>query len=92
MSWKFKVNQDGASNADTLMEVSCETWRDVVNVAYLTARAANSVDPVLGYKPPKMTADVIDADGNEILNLGGRNTWEVPQEPPQSQNRPRMRM
>ena len=92
MEWEFKVNQNGAAIDDVLLRVKVEGRGQVHTLARLVSIVANTPDPVLGYKPPQMTADVLDHDGNEVVSLGGSNSWEVPDEAPVPQNRMRMRM
>jgi hypothetical protein len=92
MPWEFKVNQDGCAIDDVLLRVTVEGWGQVRTLARMVGVVANTPDPVLGYKPPRMTADVLDVEGNEIVSLGGLNSWEVPDDAPVSQSRPRVRM
>jgi hypothetical protein len=92
MEREFKVYQNGASIDDVLLNVKVAGWGQVHTLARLISIVANTLDPVLGYEPPKMTAGVIDAEGNEIVSLRGRNACEVPHDAPAPQSRPPMRV
>lgn len=92
MAWEFKVNQDGCAIDDVLLRVTLEGWGQVRTMARLMGIVANTPDPVLGYKAPRMTAEVLDEEGREVVSLGGCDSWEVPDDAPETQNRPRHRI
>ena len=91
MAWDFTVYRDGNGGDDVVLRAKVEGWGDVHTMASFTSVVANTHDFVANGKP-KMWARVFDENGNEVHHLDESNSWQVPDEAPEPQRQPRMRM